>query len=337
MRLIKGLAFCLVTAIPLVTLAACSSSGSGTPAGAPPEVSSITISVTPTSDAAGIYIAADRGFFAQQGLNVKIATNESVNVAIGALQTGAAQLVQGSYATVIQDQIAGRYDGKPINMRIVANSAQMGPGNQGLYAMPGARYDSVQQLVKAHAKVGVPLADSDGTVLIGSLLAADGYTNRDLHEVAMEPTQLPVALAKGAIAAAYLPEPLAAFSEQLVGAVKLADLDQGPLQNWPIGTIVGSTSWVQSHPNTVAAFQRGLSEGQQVADTDRDAVQTALEKHTPGMTPLVASGVAVDTYPLSMNVSVMQTVPDAMYQYGIISKPFQISSMIQQEPGATSG
>lgn len=332
MRLIKKLGFCLVTVIPAAALAACSGGSSAAPTGAPPEVSSITIDVIPTSDAAGIYIAADDGYFTQQGLNVKIVTNETGADQVGALQTGAAQLVQGSYVGFIQSQEAGSFDGKPVSMRFVADTAEMEPGNQGLFVMPG-HFDSLDQLIKAHATVGVSENDDVGALLLDGLLSASGDKEDGIKQVSEPPLELPALLAKGTISAAYLGQPLITYVEEQVGAVELTDLDQGPLLNLPMGAIVGSTPWVQSHPKTVAAFQRALTEAQQVADTNRHSVEAALEKWTVGLTPLVAANIPAESYPLSMSASAMQRVADAMYQYGLIPKPFQVSSMIQPAQG----
>ena len=41
---------------------------------------------------------------------------------------------------------------KPINMRIIADTSQMQPGNQALYVMPNSPYKTVQDLVKDHAE-----------------------------------------------------------------------------------------------------------------------------------------------------------------------------------------
>ena len=103
-----------------------------------------------------------------------------------------------------------------------------------------------------------------------------------------------------------------------------------------IGTVAGSASWVQSHPNTVAAFLRAYQAGQQVADTNRAAVEQALVTHT-GVTKQIAATMTLDTYPLVMDVPVMQRVADAMYEFGVTSKPYKIQNMIQPERGEIGG
>jgi NitT/TauT family transport system substrate-binding protein len=355
MRLIKKLTYSLVAAIPVVVLAACSSGSSsssssgGVQTGPPPEVSAITLDMVPTSDAAGIYIAQDDGYFAQQGLKVTIVPINGGEYGMGDLQTGKAQLVEGNYVSFILAQIAGSFaapdptnptqtlPAKPINMRIIADTSHMQPGNQALYVLPNSPYKTVQDLVKDHADVAVNSLHNFGTVLIGSLLASDGYGVNALPEVPEILPDMPQLLADGKVPAAWLPEPLGTQAEQEYGAVQLADFDQGSVQDWPVGTVVGSTPWVQSHPNTVAAFLRAVQEGQQLADTDRAAVEQALVKNKVAPTAEVAATMTINSYPLVMDVPQMQRVSDAMYEFGVISKPYNIANMIQPEAGEIGG
>src|SRR3984885_9135783 len=153
MRPINKLRYCLVAAIPVVALAACSSGSSNLMAsGAPPETANVTIDVVPTADAAGLYIAYDDKYFKQQGINLKIVPINGGEYGMGDLQTNTAQLVEGNYVSFILAQIAGTFaapnptnpketePAAPINMRLIADSSQMQPGNQGLYVLPSSPY-----------------------------------------------------------------------------------------------------------------------------------------------------------------------------------------------------
>jgi NitT/TauT family transport system substrate-binding protein len=139
-------------------------------------------------------------------------------------------------------------------------------------------------------------------------------------------------LKSGSIDAAWLPEPFGTMAEQQMGAVQLADLDQGALQGFPIGCYIGTKSWTTTHPNTVAAFLRALRQGQQVADGNRGAVERSLEKHTQ-VPPLIADSMTVNNYPLSMSIPAIQRVADAMYEFGVLSREYEVTKMVQPEPG----
>jgi NitT/TauT family transport system substrate-binding protein len=349
MRLINKLAYCLAAAIPVAILAGCSGAGSSG-GGAPLETSTIVIDAVPTADAAGLYIAQDEGFFAKQGLTVKIVPINGGEYGMGDLQTGKAQLVEGNYVSFVLAQVAGKFaapdptnpagpsqPSKPIDMRIIADSSQMQPGNQALYVMPNSGYKTVTDLAKDHAKIGINSPNNIAQVLLGSLFAADGLSLKSIKQYVQPAFPLmPADLANHTIGAAWLPEPFGTEAQQEYGAVQLADLDQASLQNFPIGTIVGTAQWVKSNPGTIAAFLRAYNQGQQIADTDRSAVEKALVKWTQ-VSPLIAANMTLDSYPLAMDVPVMQRIPDAMYQFGVLTQHYSITDMIEPEPGEIGG
>jgi NitT/TauT family transport system substrate-binding protein len=334
MRFFHKLAYCVAATVPAAALAACSAAGTAAVV-APPEQASITVEAVPTADEAGLYIAEDDGYFQQQGLTVKIVPTFGGDLTLGDLNSGKAQIVAGNYVSFIQFQA-----GHQANLRIVANGSLMQPGNQALYVMPGSRYHSVADLAANHAVIGVNTQNNVGQVLIGSLLKAQGDSLSDVTLFAPKNAfvQEMTMLKQGQLSAAWLPEPFGTMAQQEFGAVQLADLDQGALTNFPIGCYIGTEKWVQAHPNTVAAFLRALKEGQQKADTDRSAVEQALEKHT-GVPSMIADTMTINNYPLYMDVPEMQRVSDAMYEFHVMppgfnyKAPYNISGMIQSEPG----
>ena len=335
MRPIHRLACSLLVAFPVGVLAACSSGG-GAAGGPAPERSTIVVDAVPTADAAGLYIAYDNGYFAKQGLTVKIGTVFGGEFGMADLQSGKAQLLEGNYVSFILAQTAGKYENKPINMRIVANTSQMQPGNQALYVMPESKFKTVADLTGHHARIGINTPDNIGQVLLGSLFKENGLTMSGIQQVYDPLPTLPKLLSTGKIDAAWLPEPFGTEAEQQYGAIQLADFDTGSLQNFPIGCVIGTTQWVKTHPNTAAAFLRAFQQGQQVADTNRNAVEQALLRNKVAATPVIAATMTLDTYPLTMDVPAMQRVSDAMFEFNLMpgfKQPYQITEMIQPEPG----
>jgi NitT/TauT family transport system substrate-binding protein len=335
MRPIHRLAGSLLVAFPVGVLAACSSGG-GAAGGPPPEQSTIVVDAVPTADAAGLYVAYDNGYFAQQGLTVKIQPVRGGEPGMADVQSGKAQLLEGNYVSFILAQTSGKYDDKPIDLRIVANTSQMQPGNQALYVMPGSKFKTVADLTKYHAKVGINTPRNIGQVLLGSLFKENGLSMNGIQQVYNPLPVLPQLLSTGKIDAAWLPEPFATVAQQQYGALQLADFDTGSLQNFPIGCVIGTTQWVKTHPNTVAAFLRAFQQGQQVADTNRNAVEQSLLRNKVAASQVIAATMTIDTYPLTMDVPAMQRVSDAMFEFGLtpgFKQPYQITEMIQPEPG----
>jgi NitT/TauT family transport system substrate-binding protein len=321
-------------------LAGCSS-GATAAASASAKPTVITVDSVPASEEGGLYVAAYEGFFAQQGLAVTIKPITGGEAGIPDLQSGRADLVAGNYVSFILAQMAGKFEGKPASMRIIAAGSELQPGSEALYVMPDSRFKTVASLGKYHARVGLNTPNDVGDVMVGALLEDTGYALSDIRQI-VPPGGFPALLKMlpaGKVDAIWLPEPLGTIAEQELGAVPLADFDQGSMQNFPFTGYIGATQWVRAHPGTVAAFLRALAEGQELADTDRAAVESAMEKYT-GITPLVADNMSIDSYPLTMDLPELQRVPDSMFQYGLTGgakSAYQIANMVQPEPGLIRG
>jgi NitT/TauT family transport system substrate-binding protein len=328
----SGVAVASIAAV--AAIAGCSAGA--TAAAEQQKLTAITVDSVPASEEGGLYVAAYEGFFAQQGLAVKIKPITGGEAGIPDLQSGRADLVAGNYVSFILAQMAGKFDGKPASMRIIAAGSELQPGSEALYVMPDSKFKTVASLAADHARVGLNTPNDVGDVMVAALLESSGYSLKDIKQVIPAggfPALLEM-LPAGKVDAIWLPQPLGEIAEQQVGAVPLADFDQGSMEDFPFTGYIGSTAWVRAHPHAIAAFLRALGDGQELADTDRAAVEAAMEKYT-GITPLVADTMAIDSYPLEMDVPQLQRVPDSMFQYGLtpgVKSPYQIINMIQPEP-----
>jgi NitT/TauT family transport system substrate-binding protein len=144
------------------------------------------------------------------------------------------------------------------------------------------------------------------------------------------------ALKSGAVNAAVLPEPFASSAEETDGAVPLVDLNQGATTNFPVQGYVVTKQWAQKYPKTLAAFYKALEEGQEIADTNRAAVEAAMENIKPAVLAVnkqTAAVMAVDNYPVSdgpvgaVDLVRLQRVLDVMQQFLSFPK-FNISAMV---------
>jgi NitT/TauT family transport system substrate-binding protein len=328
----SGVAVAVIAA--MAAIAGCSAGATAAAGGQ--KLTAVTVDSVPASEEGGLYVADYEGFFAQQGLAVKIKPITGGEAGIPDLQSGRADLVAGNYVSFILAQLAGKFDGKPASMRIIAAGSELQPGSEALYVMPDSKFKTVASLAADHARVGLNTPNDVGDVMVAALLESTGYSLKDIRQVIPAggfPALLKM-LPAGQVDAIWLPQPLGEIAEQQVGAVPLADFDQGSMQDFPFTGYIGAAAWVRAHPGTVAAFLRALGEGQQLADTDRAAVEAAMEKYT-GIKPLVADTMAIDSYPLELDVPQLQRVPDSMFQYGLtpgVKSPYQIINMIAPEP-----
>ena len=322
----------LVAAATVVFASGCSGSGG---AGAPPSVEKpdLNVAVVPALDSAGFFVALYEGLFAKEGLHVNFTPATSSNTVINAQVKGQYDITGGNYVSYIQAEAAGQ-----ANLDIFAEGSVMEPGTQGIYVMPNSPIKSLTGLkgktiaINAHKNILYLLA--------ASVLAEHGLSANSVTFVTNIPfPAMPAALKAGKIDAAVLPEPFASVAEQADGAVPLVDLDQGATTSFPVAGYVVTKQWAEKYPRTLAAFDKALEEGQQVADSNRAAVEQAMEDlpMTPvplGVSKQIASIMTLDNYPFStssldtVDKVRLQRVVDVMQQFLGFNSSFKINSML---------
>ena len=131
------------------------------------------------------------------------------------------------------------------------------------------------------------------------------------------------------VIASFVPEPFVSFGEAQNGLQELADLDQGATQNFPIQGYAVTAEWARKYPGTLKAFTTALSQGQQIADTDRAAVERVIEKYLQ-IDPQSAAFISLPAFPLGVDSVRLQRVVSSMKRFSLLPKStrFQISSMI---------
>jgi NitT/TauT family transport system substrate-binding protein len=324
----------IASAVAVTMLAAgCTSGGLG--GGAPRlnlEKTNIVVDAFPAIDSAGLYIAQDQGLFAAQGLHVTIvpvktpppSTQDLVN---GQMQ-GQYDITAGDYVTYIKDQF-GYQVSKKADLRIIAESSFLQPNVLTLLTKGGSQISSVSQLRNKVVSVNAP--NDIGTLLVNSLLIAHGLTPAEVHYAnvpfpAVAPT---LTNPNSFVSASFAPEPFVSFGEAQAGLQELADLDQGATQDFPIQGYAVTAQWAKKYPNTLKAFTTALSQGQQIADTDRAAVEAAIEKYL-GITKEAAAFISLPAFPLGVDAVRLQRVVNSMIRFGLLPKDtkFKITSMI---------
>lgn len=340
MMKMNRLAYCALAIASTASLAGCAGGIGAQAATGAPEQRSIVVDSVPAAEEGGLYVAQAEGYFKQQGLNVTIRPITGGESGIPDLQSGKAQLVGGNYVSFVLAQMAGKFNSKPARFSIVAAGSQILPGTEALYVMPNSRFKTVADLASAHATVGLNTQHDVGQVLLGALLSQNGYSLGSIQQV-IPPSGfagLMTMLKSGEVDAAWLPQPFATIAQQEYGATELADFDQGSLQQFPFTGYMGMSSWVKTHPNTVAAFNRALEQGQQLADSDSSVLAKAYEKYV-GLAPIVAATMPYDAYPLAMSGPELQRVSNAMYEFGLEpgrKTAYPLARMID-ETSVTSG
>ena len=340
------------TAVALTAVAAlaagCSasaSSGADSIAGSlptnygPAEQTTLNVGVVPAMDSAGFFVALHEGLFTKEGLKINYSPATSSETAIQQQVKGQLQITAGNYVSYVEYNAAHNSP-----LEVVSEGSVTQQGAQTIFVMPSSHITSLSELkgklVGVNAKLNIDY------LLDVSVLKENGIDPQDVKfptgkdaasaqykdDGAIPFPFMAADLAQGEMAAATLPEPFASIAEQEYGAVPLADLNQGATNDFPIEGYVVAKTWAEQNPNTLQRFLAALSTGQEIADTDRAAVEDAFEALSSapnGQVPAtIAAVMSLDTYPIGIDGTRLQRVADVMYQFGLLTSNYKVGNML---------
>jgi len=325
-----------VAAVILGSAAAGCSSGSSAATGSSMPVFSgleskyLTVEDFPAIDSAGLYIAANDGLFAHEGLHVTVIPDyKSSQDTVNLIESGKAQISSGDYVTYMGD-----FAGTDPNLEIISEGSVLEPNVLTLMASHNSKVTSLKQLQgKAIPVSGI---DDIATLLIDSVLTGNDVPINSVHYVPNQALPgVPTMIAKGVFATGPVPEPFVSMGEQDQGDVELADMDQGATTNFPIQGYAVTKQWAQANPNTLKAFVTALDEGQEIADTNRNEQQKAVEAKPLTIPVNVASVMSLPEFPTAVDPDRLQRVMDEMIEFNFFTgqrltaaKDFQAKNVV---------
>jgi NitT/TauT family transport system substrate-binding protein len=319
-----------------VGITACSSgsTASGSPSGSSgsaPELSNITVGVLPSADSVTVQIAQDKGFFKQQGLNVKVVTEATTNAGTTGLLTHTMDFTTENYVGMFAQEEAV----PNLNLRIVADNSQTSPN---LYVMMVPKNSPITSIAQLKGKkVGLPAPGFNfGSMAADILMAPYKESSTDFTTVVLPFSSAAQALAAHTVDAMFTTEPFVTTSEAAAGDRVLTDMLSGPLAGFPTACWGTTASFVAKDPKTVAAFQRAMTEALQVAATNTPYVRSELPKFIKTMKPAIANVITLPTYNTTLTLARMTRVADVIERLGHLPKNFDVKSMFYP-PASSEG
>jgi NitT/TauT family transport system substrate-binding protein len=324
LRPVAGLA--ALVGLSSLLAAGCSGGGSSAAPGGL-EKTHLVVAAVPAVDSAGLYIAQQRGLFAAEGLRVSILPAISGKTTINDQLAGKFDVTSGNYVSYILANAAPQAVGlkKPADFRVLTPGSIMESNNQDIMVLPGSGIQTVSGL--KNKTIAVNVTQNIGQLLVSSVLSDNAVPVSGHEFVPIEFPKMAAALQQHRVAAAWMPEPFITEAEENVGAVPLADSNQGTTENLPIAGYMVTASWLKKYPNTAAAFRRALVRAQTIATNDPAAVQQGMEAFAdvPAKT---ASIEATPQFPTQMNTVLLARLEQLMLHFNMIGQTYNVGQML---------
>jgi NitT/TauT family transport system substrate-binding protein len=204
----------------------------------------LTIALAPGVPSGSTFIAADKGYFRDAGLDVKIERIDSLSKAVAFLATNQVQVGQGGIDTGYFNGVAA---GLPIVMALESGST---PLYHQILLRPELK-DKIKTVADLKGrKVGISSPGSTSVYEIGMVLATAGLRIKDIDLRYLAFTQMGAALANGALDAALEVAPFSDIAIEHKIAVPWIDPEDGYIKQLPFtnAAYIANTEWIKQSP-----------------------------------------------------------------------------------------
>jgi NitT/TauT family transport system substrate-binding protein len=199
-----------------------------------PDLGTIQVGYLPQIGYSPYYIAVEKGYFEEQGLDVTLQSFQSGSVMIAPLSTGTLDVGSGEVGPALLNALA-----QDLDVKVVAGQSAILAGYNSLAIMARKELYDSGEVVDASGlegkKVSVNIERGQSEYLVNEFLLQGGLTIDDIEVVILPFPDVPAALANGAIDAGLMTYPSAAkviadgYGVDLVGGKTILDVHQSSL------------------------------------------------------------------------------------------------------------
>ncbi|GGM81864.1 sulfonate ABC transporter substrate-binding protein [Longimycelium tulufanense] len=289
------------------------------------ELARVRVGALPSIDVAPLHYAQRQRYFAEAGLEVEIVTVPSGAESVTQLVGGSLDIAFSTYPAFVTAQAKGAGD-----LKIVAEAQSAKPGTSVIATGPHSAIRRPQDL--AGRTVAVTAVGTMASALVEATARVHGVDPRTLKWAQMGFPEMTAALQRGDVDAALLAEPFITLARKKAGARVVVDTGIGPTEGIPYSGYGVTTEWAQTHPKTLAAFQRVMKKAQQECDADNTKIRDTLPTYVPTMDHETAQLVTIGAFHSSIEPTRIQRVPDLLHAAGILDKRVNIHDMIIPMP-----
>ncbi|GGM60362.1 sulfonate ABC transporter substrate-binding protein [Longimycelium tulufanense] len=295
--------------------------GEGEPAasGERLERTKLKVGVVPVIAVVPMYLAVSEGLFATEGLEVELLPMDGGADALKPLTQGGLDLAFVNYVSAFQAYSKGA------PLRIVADAYQALPNLAPVVVLPNSQIRGPAEL--AGKRIAVNQLNNIGTLTIQSLLRIYDVDDRDVRFVEVPFPQMPGAMVKRVVDAAWLPEPFLTGARMKLGVIPILDPGSGPTEGMPIVGYISGEEFVKDNPRTLVAFRRALMRAGQVANEKRVKVEEAMQQRI-NIDEDITRLMKIGEFPLSTSVTRLQRVADLMRDFGMLKTRLDVTPMV---------
>ncbi|ONI75027.1 hypothetical protein ALI144C_40380 [Actinosynnema sp. ALI-1.44] len=292
----------------------------------PLEKSRINVAILPTVEIAPLELAIRNGYFAADGLEVKVTIAGSGQQTVEGMVNGQYDIVYSTYPPLLLAQSKNIAD-----VKLIAANSAAAPGTAMLVVGKSSTLKTAADV--AGKKVAVTAKGTLAELMVRSTLATRNVRPETVTFVEMPFPDMPTALDRGTVDAAMMVEPFVTAAQRSVGATPLLDLATGSLTDLPFTGFGATSAFVSANPKTVAAFQRGIGRA-----ADESADRAKIEPLLADVAKIdreVAARTKLPLFRTALDPAAIQRVSRLMTEFGLLKQELDVKPMLLAPPAPT--
>jgi NitT/TauT family transport system substrate-binding protein len=277
-----------------------------------PQATTVTVATLPIANALPMDLGIKKGFFDQQGIEIKKSTLASGNDVVLAMANKNADI---GYLGFVPMMIA-RTQGIPLQL-VAASEVEGTNGADNWQNILVKGSSSIQRPTDLAGKtIAVNALKGVGEVMIKAALKKLKVDPSSVKLVALPFPSMRAALNNGQVDAIWVPEPF--LTQGLTIDNDRIVMAPGPVLGpfWPIGGYAALQDWAKSNADTYRKFRNAINQSLTYAQAHPDEIRALLPSGTPAnvrlpiWSPLVDRATLVQLAKYSKEFGVISTLPN---------------------------
>ncbi len=287
------------------------------------QAKTVKLAYIPIGDCLQLYVAEDKGFFAQEGLEVAPMAMKGGAVIAPAVEAGEAQIGWSNAVSIIIAHAKG------FDFAFLTSGAISQEGGHRVHSLMIAA-DSPMTSVKdlAGKTVAINTLGNINELSLRALAEAEGLDVASVKLVEAPFPNMEAALKNGSVDAYIAVEPFVTVAKSHNTAKALVESAHKSFgERFMIGSWFAKKSWVKDNPDTAAAFARAIDKASVFIRDNPEAAREILSANTK-LAPELAEKIALPAFDPKLDPADVQPLVDACAKYGLIPAVFPAADVI---------
>ena len=292
------------------------------------KLTAITIATQPIVDSAPLYLGREKGFFAEEGLDLKIENAVGGAAVVPGVMSGTLDFGRGNLLSTM----VAIDKGLPLQCIANANSATGNPDFGAVVVPKDSPIKTIAEL-SGHT-VSVNTLKNIGDTTIRSVVEDAGGDPSNIKFLEIGFSEAPAALDGRRVDAAWILEPF--LTEALNNGARVLSYNFSEFHpKLDISCVFASRKKIENEPELVKRFQAAMNKSLEYAQNHPDEVRKIVGTYTK-ISPAVLEKIVLPTFRTDFSREAAEKLGKRAKQYGTLSNEPNLEDLLPKSLGDNS-